>query len=73
MITIEVFSSGFMGTDHAEIGIDNIGIEMDPNESGHFRGLHIVVINPFTGEVEWCQVFDTYKSSKNLNEAINYI
>ena len=45
-------------------------MEVESNESGHYRGLHIVIINPFTGIVESAQVFDTYKTSKRLNEFI---
>ena len=32
--------------------------------------MHIVVINPTNGEVCWAIVFDTYKSSDDLNEFI---
>ena len=45
-------------------------IVVDKNPSGHYRGLHMVIINPFTGKVEFTQVFDTYKSSTEINEFI---
>lgn len=37
---------------------------MEANENGHFRGLHIGVINQSNGQVIVKKVFDTYKSSK---------
>lgn len=40
---------------------------MKKNESGHFRGLHIVVIDGNTGKVEKAQVFDTYASSDGFD------
>ena len=40
---------------------------MNPNSSGHYRGLHIVVINPLTGHIITKQVFDTHISSEELN------
>lgn len=36
---------------------------MEKNVHGHFRGLHIVLINPKNGKVELAKIFDTYKSS----------
>ena len=37
------------------------------NVDDHYRGLHIVIFNPATGQVESAQVFDTYKSSEQLD------
>ena len=46
--------------------IDKIAIEVDANESGHHRGLHLVIMNPLNGVVEFAKVFDTYKTSKTM-------
>ena len=35
---------------------------MDKNENGHYRGLHMVIISPTTGEVILSKVFDTNKT-----------
>ena len=43
------------------------------NASNHFRGLHIAIIDPETGEVDWAQVFDTYKCSDELESALETI
>ena len=40
------------------------------NESGHFRGLHIVVINPLDCSVVFAKVFDTYASSDGFDNFI---
>ena len=37
----------------------------------HKRGLHIVVLNANNLSIEVAQVFDTYKSSKKLDEFID--
>ena len=42
------------------------------NESGHFRGLHIVVINPDDGKVFFAKCFDTYKTCKGFDRFILY-
>lgn len=43
---------------------------MPQNEHGNFRGLHIVVVNPFDYKIESAKVFDTYKSSVELEKFI---
>ena len=40
------------------------------NENNHYRGIHIVLINPENGRVESAKVFDTYKSSKIFDQFI---
>lgn len=64
---IQVSSAGFYQGNYAFIKLDGLPITMEPNESGHFRGLHIVIINPLTGDIEAGKVFDTYKSSAMIN------
>ena len=43
---------------------------MDLNENGHYRGLHIVAIDPSTAKPLFAKVFDTYKSSEAANEFV---
>ena len=38
--------------------------------NGHYRGLHIVVINPSNGAIDTAEVFDTYESCKLLDDFI---
>ena len=46
-------------------------ISVDPNENGHFRGLHIVIVNPMNPkDIILSAVFDTYKSSEVLDQVI---
>ena len=35
------------------------------------RGLHVAIINPSDGKVEYIAVFDTYKSPDSLDSFIN--
>ena len=44
---------------------------MQENINKHYRGLHIVVINPANGEVVAARVFDTYDSSDDLEDFID--
>lgn len=70
-IVIHVESSGYNGLNFATIAINDKPVEMQLNSSNHKRGLHVVVINPADGEVEYAQVFDTYKSSEELDAFIS--
>ena len=40
------------------------------NGWNHYRGLHIVVVNPSNGRVELAQVFDTHRTSQQLEAAL---
>ena len=46
-------------------------MQVDRNENNHYRGLHIVIFNPFSGVVESSKVFDTYKSSVEFNKFVD--
>ena len=62
-MVILVKSAGFEGGNYAHIYVDGQEVPMKSNINGHFRGLHIVLINPESGQ-NICQgIFDTYKSS----------
>ena len=54
----------------AEISIDGTAVKMLKNESNHYRGLHLVIIDPDSGKVVTNQVYDTYKSSDALEAVI---
>lgn len=41
---------------------------MEKNESNHYRGLHVVIINTLYGTVELAKVFDTYRSCDSFDE-----
>ena len=41
------------------------------NESDHYRGLHLAIINPKSGNIEKALVFDTHISSDQLDRFIN--
>ena len=51
-------------------GTDIIAGFVKPNENGHFRGLHVVLIKPEEQKACWGKVFDTYKSSKAFDEFV---
>ena len=50
--------------------VDGVDIPVQPNENGHFRGLHIVVINPINGKVSKAQSFDTHESSVAMGKFV---
>ena len=70
IFVISAQSGGFNDGDYGHISINHEEVEMDLNENGHHRGLHIVVINPSNGRVEKAKVFDTYESSEAVDEFI---
>ena len=70
-MVVHVTSSGFDSGNIAKILINDNLIEVEKNESGHHRGLHIVVISPVDGKVIASKAFDTYKSSNGLNHFLN--
>ena len=70
IFVVTVTSSGFEGGNLARITINNEEIYTQTNENGTRRGLHIVVIDPFTGRIAQAQTFDTYKSSETLENFI---
>ena len=47
-------------------------MEFEKNENGHYRGLHIAIINPDDGTVESAKVFDTYATCTKLDLFIKW-
>ena len=45
-------------------------IYLETSENDSKRGLHIVVINPYSGTVESACIFDTYISGEKLDDFI---
>lgn len=43
---VQASSSGYHGEKLASISLDGIEVVMSANEHDHYRGLHIVVIDP---------------------------
>ena len=68
---ISATSGGYDNGDFAQIMINNVPIEMQANENDNFRGVHMVVINNESGNVETNQIFDTYESSDKLDAFID--
>ena len=67
LIVIEVVSAGFHAGSTAKITINDVQVKVERNLGGHYRGLHVVLINPQNGKVEFAQVFDTSESSHPFN------
>ena len=63
MMVIYTQSAGFYAGDSATISINDVEVDMIENAQGNFRGLHLVLVNPENGDVEFSRVFDTYVSS----------
>ena len=60
VLVISVISSGYNSGNKAKISINDSEVIMVKNESNHFRGLHIVLINASNGKIHFSKVFDTY-------------
>ena len=65
-ICIQVISAGYDAGNYAKISINNIPIIMQPNLNQHYRGLHVIVINPENARIASLNVFDTYSSSNEF-------
>ena len=66
-------SAGFEDGNIAEIRLNGNLIYVEKNESNHYRGLHIVIVNPANGKVEFAQVFDTHKAPDNFDNFIKKV
>lgn len=47
----------------AKITVNEVPVAVEKNENNHYRGLHIVVVNPANEKVEMARAFDTYETS----------
>ena len=45
-------------------------VSVNINENNHYRGLHIVLVNPINFQVDFAKCFDTYKSPEDLDSFI---
>ena len=71
IFVVQAISAGFSSGNFAKIVINDSQVFVEKNESGNYRGLHIVVVNPKDANVEVAKVFDTYLSSDKLEEFID--
>lgn len=71
LYVVEAMSAGKDAGDFAKIIINDEIVEMERNENYHFRGLHIVVLNPYNGEIVFKKVFDTYTTSALFDDFID--
>ena len=69
-LVVQASSSGFLGKNYAKITLNDFIIECENNENDHYRGLHVVIFNPFEGLIESAKVFDTYKRSAAFDDFI---
>ena len=63
LLSVQAKSAGKLNGDMAEILVNGEKVYIGKNESGNFRGLHVVIINVSDGKVEFAKAFDTHKSS----------
>lgn len=71
LLLVQVTSSGFKAGNMAKIMINDKAVKMELNENSHQRGLHIAVLVKGGGQPKKARVFDTYKSSEELESFIN--
>ena len=53
LLMVQVQSAGYNSGNFAIIVVDNNPIEVGKNISGHCRGLHLAILNPFTGKPQF--------------------
>lgn len=59
---ITACSGGYGAGDFAKIMINGVPVVISKNEHNHFRGLHVVVIDPTSGNIISGEAFDTHKT-----------
>ena len=65
-MVVQATSAGYNAGKFARILINGEKVNVKPNTTGNYRGMHIVMINPDNCKVVFAEVFDTYKSSKEF-------
>ena len=68
---MQAHSAGLHGAMPAKIMINDEAVEMVKNENGHYRGLHVALVDPNNGKVEVTKCFDTHKSSEEFEDFIS--
>ena len=71
LVTLTAESAGWDAGNYAVIKLNDQQIRVQQNENGHYRGLHIVALDPERGEVLAAQAFDTYVSSALFDQFIS--
>lgn len=61
-------SAGFDAGNEIKISINDQLVVSEVNTSGHYRGIHVVIVNPATKGIVIAKVFDTYKSGVEFDE-----
>lgn len=67
VLTIQASSAGYGAGNFAVISVNGAKVEVEKNVHGHDRGLHVVLVNPENGKVEWTKVFDTYEKPEGFD------
>ena len=70
VLIVRATSSGFHGGSFANITVNGLPVDISVNNHNHERGLHVVVINPESGEVESAKIYDTHMHSEGLDAFI---
>ena len=70
LFIVSAHSAGYNAGDFAQITINQKLITVERNENDHYRGLHVVLVNPQTGEVELAKAFDTYKAATDFDKFV---
>ena len=65
---VKVSSGGYHAGNKAKITINNVPVTVEHNKNRHFRGMHIVIIDPKKIKVIFSKVFDTYYHSRTFDE-----
>lgn len=71
LMIIEVRSAGFEGGNKASISVNGKIVQVEKNSNGHFRGLHIVVIDPDNGKIVLAKAFDTHATTLGIKEMLD--
>jgi hypothetical protein len=65
--TVEVLSSGWESGPHSSIVVNGQKVDCYPNTNMATRGIHLVVIDTLTHDIELAQVYDTHGLEMDSN------
>lgn len=71
-LIVSTSSAGFHAGNYAIIKLNDYPITIIKNNHNHYRGLHIAILNPHNGHVEFAKAFDTYKNGDSFDKFIDF-
>lgn len=70
VLIVQAQSAGLNAGNFAKITVNDAPVEIEKNENGHHRGVHVVIINPSNGKIELAKAYDTYETPHEFENLV---